>query len=45
MRIFKWVAGLILAWMVGAIPACGTMGGGRDEVPRGSGDGGYAETP
>ena len=28
MRIFKWLAGLILAWMVGSIPACGTMGGG-----------------
>ena len=28
MRISKWVAGLILAWMVGGIPACGTMGGG-----------------
>jgi hypothetical protein len=27
MRTFKWLAGLILAWMVGSIPACGTMGG------------------
>jgi hypothetical protein len=28
MRTIKWFTGLALAWMVGSIPACGTMGGG-----------------
>ena len=28
MRMLRWSAGLILAWMVSGIPACGTMGGG-----------------
>ncbi len=27
-RIGKGLAALALAWMVGTIPACGTMGGG-----------------
>ncbi len=28
MRTFKWLAGLILACTVGALPSCATMGGG-----------------
>ena len=26
-RICRWLAGIALAWMVGTIPACGSMGG------------------
>ena len=28
MRTFKWLAGLILACMVGGLPSCASMGGG-----------------
>jgi len=28
MRTIKWLAGLVLACMVGALPSCATMGGG-----------------
>ena len=28
MRTIKWLAGVVLASMVGSLPSCGTMGGG-----------------
>jgi hypothetical protein len=27
-RSVKWLASLVLAWMVGSLPGCATMGGG-----------------
>jgi len=28
MRTLKWLVSMALAWTVGSLPACGTMGGG-----------------
>jgi len=28
MRAIKWLAGMVLAWVLGGLPSCATMGGG-----------------
>jgi hypothetical protein len=28
MRAVKWLAGMVLAWTLGGLPSCATMGGG-----------------